>query len=289
MARRFGLLDILLWLWVVIVAGYLAWGAYSYTGLYKFLAQWQIEHWGSYQIAWTAFVPGFVLAGPALAWIGARERLRAALSPDDPAAKLRRSARVVVPLGLIGLVVAGGAYLFSTTLPDADAPPATVDLASMGEAVPPEGPVILVGEAVTARTVIWEETSNSTTRREFYVPIVVAGAEAAPIRYFLKTNATHYLDPAARRPQPYDGSGDPVFAITTQAGVLIANDLPGAVAAYYRDNGVALAERYYVLDLSPFGARDRFYIVAGVAGLVGFMFLAAGLAQWVKSRRLARA
>ena len=91
------------------------------------------------------------------------------------------------------------------------------------------------------------------------------------------------------RPQPYDGGGDPVFAITTQTGVLIANDLPGAVEALYGQEGIALAKPYYVLDLTPEGAREPFYIAAALGGFLGLILLFVALAQWRLIRRLSRA
>ncbi|RJF89499.1 hypothetical protein D3874_23085 [Oleomonas cavernae] len=279
-----------MWLWVLVVAAYFAWGVYSYSGLYKMLAQWQIREWGSYQVGWTALVPGFLLAGPALSVLGRRARVReAAEAPHDPAARTRRALRVILPLALVSLLAAAGAYYYSTTFASREAPPATVTIAALGAATPPDGAVILVGEAQAVRTVALEETISGTKRLYRYVPIVKPGAAATdPIRFFLKTNATHYLVPGGR-PQPYDGGGDPAFAITTQTGVLIANGLPGAVEALYGQEGIALARPYYyVLDLTPEGARAPFYIAAALGGFLGLILLVVALAQWRLIRRLSR-
>lgn len=289
--RRLDSLTVVLWLWVLAVAGYFAWGFYSYSGLYRILAEWQIREWGSYRAGWTALIPGFLLAGPALSVLGRRARLReAAEAGHDPAAKTRRAIAVILPLGLVCLIGAAGAYYYSTTLPGRDAPATTVDIATLGNGVPPEGAVILVGEAQAVRTVMLQETMKGSVRLNRYIPLAPPGSgPAAAIRFFLKTNASHYMNPSAGRPQAFDGSGDPVFPITTQVGVLIENGLPGPIEALYAQDGIALTRPYYVLDLTPEGARAPFYIGAAVGGFSGLLLLFIALLQWRLVRRLRQA
>ena len=59
-------------------------------------------------------------------------------------------------------------------------------------------------------------------------------------------------------------------------GVLIRNGLPEDVRALYDRKGIEVTEPHWVL--SPPSARtDAYYVVAGVAGLVGVILLLGGL------------
>jgi hypothetical protein len=62
--------------------------------------------------------------------------------------------------------------------------------------------------------------------------------------------------------------------MTTDPGLLVADDLPGPVAEAYRKANVALADKIYVLE---YGTEDNevFYAVALGSGIFAIGFLAA--------------
>ena len=76
---RSRVLLILSWAWVVVVVAYLGWGAVTYSGLYRWLADFQLARTGRYYSGLTALVPGFVLAAPALWYIRLRTQIAQAL------------------------------------------------------------------------------------------------------------------------------------------------------------------------------------------------------------------
>ena len=79
-------LVLLAWLWVGLVAAYLAWGAATYSGLYRWLAELQLAQSGAYYQGWTAMVPGFVLATPALLYIKRHSQIAEASAERGPQA-----------------------------------------------------------------------------------------------------------------------------------------------------------------------------------------------------------
>ena len=62
------------YLWMAVVIGYMLWGAFNYTGLYRWLAEWQVEQWGGYYKKWTAALPAILLCLPAISWHRSRTR-----------------------------------------------------------------------------------------------------------------------------------------------------------------------------------------------------------------------
>ena len=52
------------WLYVVTVGAYVCYSWYSYTGLYRLAAEWQLEHFGAYWVKLTLMVPLFALLIP---------------------------------------------------------------------------------------------------------------------------------------------------------------------------------------------------------------------------------
>jgi len=93
-----------IWLYMAAVGAYVVYGWYSYTGLYRLAAEWQLEHYGVYSVKLTLMVP----LSPCL--------FRAPCSPSfsrtGPAAQRRlgcRIARDIRRAGCRGLAVAVGA------------------------------------------------------------------------------------------------------------------------------------------------------------------------------------
>jgi hypothetical protein len=75
------ILKFVFWLYVVAVGAYVVYGWYSYTGLYRFAAEWQLEHFGVYYLKLTLIVPLLILLipGAVLAkFFGVQDQLRSA-------------------------------------------------------------------------------------------------------------------------------------------------------------------------------------------------------------------
>lgn len=266
-------------IWLALVAGW-AWWEYShYSGLYRWLAEWQIAKWGSYEQVWTALVPAFILAIPAFRVLRERELLNQAslIAGDDPVPILRRVRTGVLICGGVLALVAGGAYLTSQQLPDPSDPPTTVDLTALGAAAPPTGSAIFAGAIPdTARALQMDEAFRSRSadidHQTIYVPVVAVGAaKDAPVRFFIDRASYAFAD---NKEAPRVN----IFLPDHMQGVLIEDGLPADVVAAFQKQGVPIASPHYLMTTNSVGGRQTYYIVAALGGFVAaILFLMAAV------------
>jgi hypothetical protein len=136
-------LLVLSWLWLAIVTAYSIWGAVTYSGLYRLVAELQIDQWGGYSDKWTAILPGMLLASPAFWYLRRQAAIAAAAAPapgpDGEVRRVRRMAQVLGAIGLVSALVGIGAFLISQQLPDRAEPAVPFDAATLGTAPAPTG------------------------------------------------------------------------------------------------------------------------------------------------------
>ena len=84
MKREGNIRLILSGLWVALVAAYWVWAAITFSGLYRWLAEWQIAQFGGYYERATATLPAILMAAPAIAYL----RRRSAVAQAEAAAQL---------------------------------------------------------------------------------------------------------------------------------------------------------------------------------------------------------
>lgn len=275
--------------WLALVAGW-AWWEYShFSGLYRWLADWQIAKWGGYEQVWTALVPAFILAIPAFRVLRERELLNQAslIAGDNPVPILHRVRTGVLICGVILALVAGGSFLYSQTLPDPSDPPATVDLATLGSAAPPTGSAIFAGAIPdTDRALQMDEAFRSRSadidHQTIYVPVVVAGAaKDAPVRFFIDRASYGFAD-SGEAPRVN------VFLADHMQGVLVENGLPADVVAAFEKQGVPIAKPHYLLTTNSVGGRQPYYIVAALGGFIAAILFALAAIQSVSIARARR-
>jgi hypothetical protein len=273
--------------WLALVAGW-AWWEYShFSGLYRWLADWQIEKWGSYEQVWTALVPAFILTIPAFRVLRERERLNQAslIAGDDPVPILRRVRTGMLICGVLLALVAGGSYLYSQSLPDPSDPPATVDLVALGAAAPPTGSAIFAGAVPdTDRALQMDEAFRSRSadidHQTLYVPVVAKGAaKDTPVR-FLIDRASYAFADSKEAPRTN------IFLADHMQGVLVENGLPADVVAAFERQGVTIARPHYLMTTNSVGGRQNHYIVAALAGFTAFILF---LLSAIQSFSIARA
>jgi hypothetical protein len=267
------------WLWVVIVGAYMVWGVFSYAGLYRWLAELQIEHWGGYYRKWTAVLPGAILCLPALAYIGYRSRLRQAAEASSPAAQARtigRTARYTMLLGALGLAVGGGAFVMSQTLPDGSERAEPFDATRLGSAPMPSTKVRIRGtDDPAARAQVVRRGVDE--RVTFYAGFRLEGeSKDAPLRLFIERNT----------PAPEALTTLQAF-LPEQTGYLIENGVPEEALAALRARGIRVANPHWLLQTGSLARREPYYIVAAVAGFLGLVFLLVGFAGFLQGRRRA--
>jgi hypothetical protein len=269
------------WLWLAIVAGYSIWGAVTFSGLYRWVAELQIDRLGGYSEKWTAILPGMLLAAPALWYLRRRAAIAAAAAPrPGPAAEARAARRMALILGAIGLVsalVGTGAFLISQGLPDGSEPAVPFDAATLGAAPAPAGRVAIRGEADPAVTTGTSETGRINRRATIYAGFRPDGeAKGAPIRLFIERDFGDSADADTAQ-----------YFLPEQDGYLVEDGLPSLALHDLEARGIQVARPNYVLRTHALSRRDIYYVVAGLGGFFAFLLLAMAAALALRARRVA--
>lgn len=273
--------------WMLVVAAW-AWWEYShYSGLYRWLAEWQTARWGQYERVWTALLPALLLSAPALSVLRRREQAtQAALASGaaDPAEVMRGVRKAMLAIGMVCASVAAGAYLYSQQLPDRSDPPVEIDLARLGAALPPTGSATFAGAIPdTDRALQLEEQFRSRSadidHQTIYVPVVAKGtAKDAPVRFFIDRASYAFAD-SGETPRTN------IFLADHMQGVLVENGLPAEVVAAFTEQGVTIASPHYLLTTNSVGGRQNYYIVAALGGFIAFILFLLSAIQSVSIAR----
>jgi hypothetical protein len=273
-------------LWVALVAGYWIWAAISFTGLYRWLAEWQVVQFGGYYERATAILPALLIAAPALVYLRRRAETAEAEAVAQLGAEvararqLRRSVRGTAAFGLVAMLVGAGAYALSLAVPDGSGPAVPFDAATLGSGPVPQDRVTIRGDVDPEASVAIVESRGVTTRNAVYAGFRAEGESAkdAPVRLFIERST---------------GSGPPTVAqgfLPDQTGFLVENGLPDPALRELEARGIRLASPHYVLRTSADARRETYYIVAAVAGFLGFAcLLVAGIMAFQGRARLRRA
>jgi hypothetical protein len=272
-------LNWVIWLYIAAACAYIFYEWYSYAGLYRLAAEWQLEQFGSYRMKLTLLFPLMVLLTPAAVLVtlsGMQDQMRNAGSGAG-------SPAIFVLLAVVALAVAAGAgwygYVRSTETFDVE----SLDL-SKGD-TPRSTHVTITGIARTEYIIEFGTKRDSTTILDRYIPLTPASwRPGQPLVYFMKTNMTAYMPPGGGSMLMLSPRTPP-FQITTQPGVLVRDGLPGAVGEGYRKSNIAVASPPIVLDLSPGADLQPFFVTAGVSGILGFVMLVSAGAAAVRQRR----
>ncbi|HYD14585.1 MAG TPA: hypothetical protein VEC11_17190 [Allosphingosinicella sp.] len=266
-------------LWIVAVGGYMIWGAFNYSGLYRWLAEWQVEQWGGFYQKWTAALPALVLSLPAIAYLGHRSRLRQAAEANDKAAQARtigRTARWTMLIGVVLLLGGGAAFAFSQTLPDGSERAGEIDGTRLVSGQAPATRIRIRGtDDIEARTRVDRPGPNERTT--FYAGFRLEGeAKDAPLRLFIERNT----------PGPEALTTLQAF-LPEQTGYLIENGLPEEALADLRARGIAVARPHWLLKTGDLALREPYYIAAALGGFIGLVCLLVGFAGFLQARRRA--
>jgi hypothetical protein len=264
------------WLWVIVAIGYMAWGTFTYSGLYRWLAEWQIEQWGGYYQKWTALLPGVLLCLPGLAYIGHRTRLRQAREASSPGAQARtmkRSAWLTIAIGLLCIAIGGGAFAISQGLPDGSERAEPFDMAALASGSVPATKVRIRGN-VDPQASSRVERRGIDDRVTYYAGFRPENeAKDAPVRLFIE------------RGTPASESLTTLQAfLPEQSGYLVENGVPEQALEELRARGVQVASPHYLLQTGDLARRETYYVVAALGGFIGFVCLLAGFVFLLQAR-----
>lgn len=272
------LLLILSCLWLLAVGGYMIWSTLEYEGVYRWLAEWQMENWGQYYRKATAILPFFILGLPALAYLGSRSSAKQRLSADSKAAQARligRNAKITFGIGLVGIVVGGAAFWLSQSVPDGREEATRYDLAQLGSGPVPGTKVRIEGRLDPEASTSLARGGVEDTLTYYAAFRPEDDAKTAPVRLFVE-----------RTTQPSTLNTMQGF-MPEQTGYLVENGVPERALVELRQRGVTVASPHYLLKTRSGALRDPYYIATALAGFIGFVCLIVGIAGFLQARRRA--
>jgi hypothetical protein len=285
LTKPFGLLCAL---WLVGAAGYIGYAWITYSGLYRWAAEWEMAQFGSYEVEGTVvglFVALIGLPAGLLALLGKAlgRPAKGAAVTHAPPAKRQVPPRTFVLIGLAAIAVTVGSGWLGY---HKSQQPVAFEAVNLSDHRAPQSThVEMTGVAQTGMIVEWEETINGNKTTTTYLPLTAPDwQESQPITYFLRPTVN-----AIAGPDGYHmiDANAPPFALT-QKGVLFSNDLPGAVRAEYEKHGFTLASPAYVLDTKEDAELEIYWEVAAGAGITALVLLLSAALMPIAQRRAAR-
>jgi len=273
---------------MVAWCAYLLSGWYSYTGVWQWLAEWELRQFRAYRERATLIAliaaPILVLNAPLLVinivrpgsvpfFLLGRPSWGA---PVDPGRMLSAIAGLA---SMVGTAAGIMGYIRGGT-------PATFEPIDLAHPTAPTGRhVELSGVAQIDAVLVFRKSVAGNMTSETYVPITAPDWHPGePVSFFLMPHANIYGSAELLRTYP---PGTPPFAIR-QTGTVFADGLPGVVRTEYERRGYFMAQTVYVLDTDTRADFTVYYATAGVSGLCLLATLPVWLMVRVKQRRAAR-
>ena len=266
-------LTTIAWVWGALALVFLIWEGLIYSGLVRWVAEWEFANLGAYYPGATLLVLVLLIASPLMLlafWARRRQRRDLAAAPFDPRvllSQMRRFARVftAVAAGLLGLSATAMLYAFATE--PAARTPRLVTLGRDDGGLPASVAAVLRGDVLADRQVTYVSDVILARSLIRLAPIVPAGQRPQVLRFFVQLET----------PNPPRGAGF--------SGVLRRGALPGAVATLYRGAGYRVADDAYVLFRDDDQHARPYYTLALQLAWAG---LAAGLIAGIQYWRFRR-
>lgn len=266
-------------LWLLAVTIYFLWEAWSYSGLFARISEWEYARLNRAFPSLNTILLILLFSLPSLLLIYPRKRKNAqdegAGAAEGPAAMglvtiVRRGVQIV--LGAT-CVAALAALVMGLTIPFSAATNRTIAVGQPGSEAPASGPARLVGAPIPSQAVTMVNRLAGDGRPMRFLPVVAPGAPEGAARYFIQ----FYDDGAASVALPATG---------TFNGVLVRNGLPGPIASLYRSIGQSVPAPHYVLYASASAARWPYFVTAGQFAICALLLLGLLLLQGRRLKRL---
>lgn len=271
--RRFRV-DWILLGWLFAVTFYFAWEAVFYTGLYGRISEWQFVHFGHYSPILTFMLLVLLFGSPAL-WIlrfgSKRFGMRKAYRTRVTAQTIGSGLRKVLYIFAAGLAAASlSTLIWTLTLPTFKPPYRIINVGGADDQRPPNGAAMITGHINYLRTSAFAQDLIVSKKGVRFAPMEAREGDNGTIRYFVE------LLPVARNAAP------PVDEpVSTKAGILVSNALPGSIVRLYEYAGYKVERPYYVLFANPHSMRWPYYLAAIQLALGALLSLiAAGLQDY---------
>jgi hypothetical protein len=261
--------------WAMIVTFYFLWETIAYRGLYARLSEWQFEQFGHYLPMLTISILIFIFASPAL-WLArlAPETKNRRSTADQARLVSYRFSRILFGVSGALAVAALGTFLWTFTLPTLKAPQHHIVVGQGDKIDVAPGPATLSGTIVYTRTSAFTQQILFKRRGVRFAPVIAPGQPAQSIRFFTEL-----------APSDAFVTGD-IRPVSTRAGILERNALPGSIVRLYRYAGYKVENPYFVLYTSQQTLRWPYYLTAIQLLVASLVVLIAALLQYRHVRSL---
>jgi hypothetical protein len=255
---------------VFFVTVFILWKAYTYTGIYAVLAEWQYDNLGHHLPSLSFILMLALFTSPAVLMLLIRRRLHKPGQASKQAVAAvadSRSARVFIALagGLAGAALV--TFCFAARLPEVGEPDQIIQIGRTGSLTPREGNVELKGDVLYDRTSVFAQDMLVTTRGIRFAPMIAAGATADDVRYFVEL-------------LPVERSGRGVRRFTqARKGYLYSDKLPGSILRLYRYAGYRVPAPHYVLYATTATIRGPYFVTAAQLAFIALLSMVAALMQ----------
>jgi hypothetical protein len=294
--RRTRVNQALIIVYFAFVFGYPMYGWITYSGLYRWLAEFEMAHFGGYYAGYTFMAAFFTLLfGGMLVAVAAERALRLvrgepariaaprAPAPRAPAPKVANpqiGTRGLLIMALVGIVVGTVAGLLGYRKSQETYAFEPLNLADGIQ--PRSSHVELTGTAAPSMQIQFIEKTTGETRTTVFIPLLPPQwHQGVPIVYFLRPHSDYYVGPNGTFPLSEESRA---FHIQQQ-GVLMRNDIPGVVTTAYEKRGIKLGTPPIVLDTDTRADLDVYWIIAIMAGLMGLILLLSVSTLRIRARR----
>lgn len=245
------------------------WG-FTYSGPYRWVAEWQLEHFDSYEVLLSGLCPAMVLmVGAGLVLHALAGLFPKREDPDSATAVTNYIERHPYQIGF-GIAAAGcvafGGWLLLDSYRIGRLTQATVASLEAGDPPPSRFVDLRGGQLRDAETLGVEED----TREEFYIPVSTRGRGPAVV--YVQVSAFDW-----------EFRGDELRGDTRQ-GVLYHNGLPGLVREGFKRAGTLQGDEHWVLEYgeSPDSIRGLASILTSSGcclGLAVTVFVVIGVVR----------
>jgi hypothetical protein len=272
------LLINLSWAWIALCCAYFLWEAARYRGLYAWLAEKQIAHFGGYVPLFTFVFLCFLGFLPALLlrWVIKRTHSRS----DDAAlvatAALKRAVQIRRLLfgtaGVVGGFVLGTMMYALFLLPVEGGKIQTVTATDVEPQGVSEGSTRLVGGEL-GKVATFGQFWFLDDRHVAYAPYRAPGLENDATQLFvqLQADSSESLAKIVQRP--------------SWSGILVEGGLPGTMRSLFASLGARPGEPYFTLYPDRAALQSLYWVQAAQLALLALFF---GLLGFLQSRRIAR-
>jgi hypothetical protein len=276
------------------LTGYWAW---TYTGIYRWLAELQLKMMHSYEVQITFILTLTIVLGPLFLISEVIRRSTAAPTgqstgvADKPNESDTPPNRIMIALtagGTVGLVglgfVAVGGYQYRQGMTAGNIFHADVSAYETGQA-PARLYVSVTGQSLRDATEILKDSDSAT---KYFMPLVSADWDPGkPIGLFLETSSPNMMaSNALQRAQPDGNARSEVWE-----GMIDTTGLPGLVRTHFENEHAIFAAGYRVLSVgeTPQKQMDKARVLIYIGGGVFIFGMLMGCAVSWQNRKLAAA